>query len=652
MAVSAAVDQSSPFYVAVEGVSPSPGPNWRLVGYAGLVSLAGLGALAWLVSNELRQPAPSDRGTLALVAALLVVGMLFPIAMERHGEREAVDISGVFACALLLRWDPAFAVLMQAVAALLHGAVHRVTWWKRIFNVAQYTLALTAAAWAFHRFAASMPPTEVNRDEFIGALAAAGAFFLANHALTGVAFALIDKVPVISSLIADLGFQASINGLAATSAPLVLVAADANPWLVVVLLLPLAAVHRSANLSLRNDHQARHDSLTGLPNGGRFRQLLESALTEGAHDDRAVAVVMIDIDDFTEVNNTLGHHVGDLVLRQMADRLHDTLGDAGTVARFGGDEFSLLLPSLRSPLEAAQLAERVLRDLETPFEVEGSGLDLKASLGLALYPQHGDDVDVLIQRADVALNVAKKNRAGLEIYSSERDQHSRRRLAMFGELRQAMVSHQLTMRYQPKADLRTGRLVGVESLVRWQHPTLGVILPTEFIALAEHTGLIRQLTEYVLEETAKQSQAWRSARLDLPISVNLSAKDLHDSSLPNKVARLLAIWGIPSEFLVVEVTETALMSEPERAVDVLDELHELRIRISMDDFGTGYSSLTQLKRLPVDEIKIDRSFITNLETDKNDQIIVRSTIELARNLGLEVVAEGVETQGAWNLLSD
>jgi len=237
------------------------------------------------------------------------------------------------------------------------------------------------------------------------------------------------------------------------------------------------------------------------------------------------------------------------------------------------------------------------------------------------------------------------------VYSSERDQHSRRRLVMFGELPRAIADRELTVHYQPKVDLSSGRIVGVEALLRWHHPELGVIAPDEFIGLAEHTGLIRQVTDYVLEETTRQSQEWRTVGLDIPISVNLSAKDLQDVALPNKVARLLAIYSIPSDSLVVEVTETAIMSDPERALAVLNALRELHIRISMDDFGTGYSSLAQLKRLPVDEIKIDRSFIANLERDNDDQVIVKSTIELAHNLGLDVVAEGVETRNEFDLLA-
>jgi len=583
--------------------STRAGAPWRLISYAGAVCVAGTSLLGWIVANRWASARPDDLVALALFSALLVAGELVPISIDRHGEREAISLSGVFAIALMLRWDIAIAVVVQAVATLLYGSVRQLTWWKRWFNVAQYTLSITAAAWAFHRFDAHLPTGTLNQQVLLGTLLAAGAFFAVNHTLMGIAFALIDEAPIVGSLVADLTFQASINGVAAASAPLVIVAADANPWLVALLLLPLAAIHRSAVLSLRNEHQARHDALTGLPNSSTFRQLLTAAVTESALYSRQVAVLMIDIDDFTEVNDTLGHQTGDQLLRDMAERLEITVAAAGTVARFGGDEFSILLSGLRSPLEATQLAESVLHNLQAPFTIEGSGLTLKASIGIALYPQHGDNADVLMQHADVALNVAKKARTGLEVYSSERDQHSRRRLVMFGELPRAIADRELTVHYQPKVDLSSGRIVGVEALLRWHHPELGVIAPDEFIGLAEHTGLIRQVTDYVLEETTRQSQEWRTVGLDIPISVNLSAKDLQDVALPNKVARLLAIYSIPSDSLVVEVTETAIMSDPERALAVLNALRELHIRISMDDFGTGYSSLAQLKRLPVDEIR-------------------------------------------------
>lgn len=615
------------------------------------MSLAGAGVLGWQVADRWRRPPPDGLVALGVFAVLLVVGELLPISIDRRGEREAINLSGVFAMALMLRWDVAIAVVVQAFATLLYGAIRQITWWKRLFNVGQYTLSIAFAGWAFHRFATELPTGRLDHDLIVGTLAAAAAFFVVNHTLMGVAFALLDAAPIVGTLIADLTFQASINGVAAASAPLVLVTADANPWLVALLLLPLAAIHRSAILSLRNEHQARHDALTGLPNGSTFRQLLTDAITEATLYGRHVAVLMIDVDDFTEVNDTLGHRVGDDVLREMATRLQCTVGDAGTVARFGGDEFSVVVSDLRSPLEATQLAERLLQNVQAPFLVAGSELTLKASVGLALFPQHGDTVDVLIQRADVALNVAKKTRAGLEIYSPDSDQYSLRRLAIFGQLPRAIAERELTLSYQPKADLRTGRIIAVEALLRWNHPELGPIAPDEFIGLAEHTGLIRLVTDYVLEEAVRQSQSWRAAGLDIPISVNLSAKDLLDAGLPNKVARLLAIYGIPAHALVVEVTETALMSDPDKALAVLEALHELHVRVSMDDFGTGYSSLAQLKRLPVDEVKIDRSFISNLEDDADNQVIVRSTIELAHNLGLEVVAEGVETEAEWQLLN-
>ena len=293
------------------------------------------------------------------------------------------------------------------------------------------------------------------------------------------------------------------------------------------------------------------------------------------------------------------------------------------------------------------LGERVRTILRRPFTLEGVTLDLEACVGIALYPEHGDDVDTLLQRADVAMYLAKEDRSGCELYAADRDEYSPHRLALAAELRRALDERELVLHYQPKADLSDGRIVAVEALVRWQHPEHGLLSPDQFVPLAEATGLIRELTLRVLDEALRQQRAWRDDGIDIRVAVNLSARDLYDLTLPATTARLLATHDVPPTALELEITESVIVADPMRARAILNRLSEMGVVLAIDDYGTGYSSLGYLKRLPIDEMKIDRSFVMQMADDRNDAAIVRSTVELGRNLGLRVVAEGVETAAAW-----
>ena len=301
---------------------------------------------------------------------------------------------------------------------------------------------------------------------------------------------------------------------------------------------------------------------------------------------------------------------------------------------------------------AVSTAQRILVALEQPFIMQGLTLEASASVGIALYPEHGADVDTLIQRADVAMYAAKGAHGGCEVYAPEDDHYSRERLALVGELRRGIDEGELVTYYQPKIDIVSGDIVGAESLARWNHPTRGLVMPDDFIPTTERTGLLRPFTLLSLSDSIRQLAAWRAAGHALTVAVNLSVRNLLDLELPNDIARLLAKNGVPASALVLELTEGTLMADPARTLAVLERLHRIGLGLSIDDFGTGYSSLSYLKRLPVDEIKIDKSFVMHMDTDENDRVIVRSTIDLARNLGLKVVAEGVETQEVWNALRE
>jgi diguanylate cyclase (GGDEF)-like protein len=391
--------------------------------------------------------------------------------------------------------------------------------------------------------------------------------------------------------------------------------------------------------------QTLHDDLTGLPN----RLLLNDRLEQAIRAQAPFALLLLDLDRFKDVNDTLGHQAGDALLRMIGPRLHSALRGRDTLARLGGDEFAILL-SNADEATARSVAARLLQTLDEPFELNGSSLDVGGSLGVAVYPQHGDAAEVFLQRADVAMYVAKRAGGGLAVYSPEHDHHSPERLAFQTELRQGIDRGELVLYYQPQFACRRGQLVGVEALVRWKHPRRGLIMPDQFIPLAEQTGLMLPLTRSVLDSAVRQCGEWRNAGREIPIAVNLSMRDLHDVQLPETIEHLLGRWQVGSHLLRVEITESALMADPERALATVARLSALGVRIAIDDFGTGYSSLAYLKKLPVDELKIDRSFVSQMLSDASDRAIVRSTIDLAHNLGLRVVAEGVEDEATWRLL--
>ena len=403
--------------------------------------------------------------------------------------------------------------------------------------------------------------------------------------------------------------------------------------------------------AVENEHLALHDPLTGLPNRTLFQDRAAQALLAARRNGGSVALMLLDLDRFKEINDTLGHHNGDLLLQQVGERLKAEVRANDSVARLGGDEFGVLLTEIDGGRGALRVAEKLRKALAEPLELERITLDVDASVGISVYPEHGHDVETLLQRADVAMYVAKKDHSGRELYSAGRDEYSPSRLALVGELRRAIDRRELVLHFQPKADLATGRVAGVEALVRWQHPERGLIPPDQFIPIAERTGLIRELTLVVLDAALSQLRDWQNAGIELSVAVNLSARDLLDLGLPELIGRLLDRYQIPAERLELEITESVILADPMRARTVLTRLDAMGVQLAIDDFGSGYSSLAYLKRLPVGEIKIDRWFVMNMGQDENDAVIVRSTIDLGRNLGLRVVAEGVEDEATWRDLA-
>ena len=398
------------------------------------------------------------------------------------------------------------------------------------------------------------------------------------------------------------------------------------------------------------------DNLTGLPNRVQFRDAVRQAIAEaqadGAPGGRSLAVIMLDLDRFKHVNDVLGYRVGDLLLGRVGERLvQQVVRGNDLVARLGGDEFAVLLRAGDEALALA-VAQRIATAFDQPLTLEDHTIDMGAGIGMACWPQHATDADALLSRAEVAMYAAKRRTEGPLMYHAAIDAASAQTLSLLSELRQALERNELRLYLQPKLILDTGRVGGAETLVRWQHPQRGLVPPMEFIPFAEQTGFIRQMTMWVFEEAARHWLLLQAEGIPLVLSVNLSTRDLLDTELPQKFDALLVKHRVPAEAFCLEITESAIMDDPQRALGTLNRLSGLGFKLSIDDFGTGYSSLAYLKRLPVDELKIDKSFVMSMEKDLDDAKIVRSTIDLAHNLGLTVVAEGVENAKVWELLRE
>jgi diguanylate cyclase (GGDEF)-like protein/PAS domain S-box-containing protein len=394
---------------------------------------------------------------------------------------------------------------------------------------------------------------------------------------------------------------------------------------------------------------ALHDALTGLPNRILFHDRIAHGIRVARREGSQLAIAILDLDRFKEINDALGHQSGDLVLQKLGKRLLATARESDTVARLGGDEFGLVF-AVASRADAIEAIKRIQRTCGRPLTLDGVPLQVEASAGLALFPEHGYDGDLLLRRADTALYAAKGSDADLAVYDASHDDGEPSRLALGGELRRALDRRELVVYYQPQGNMHTGRVTGVEALVRWNHPARGLLPPDDFMPFAEHTGLMKPLTLYVLGEALDQCRRWTEEGHRVRVAVNVSGRNLLDAAFPAAVRALLERCRVPAEQLVLEITENTIATDPFRARPTLDGLSRLGVRLSIDDYGTGYSALSHLRRLPVQELKIDRSFVMSMATDGDDATIVRTTIDLAQNLGLEVVAEGVENQETYNML--
>ncbi|HHM04178.1 MAG TPA: EAL domain-containing protein [Gammaproteobacteria bacterium] len=407
-------------------------------------------------------------------------------------------------------------------------------------------------------------------------------------------------------------------------------------------------------LKLKNhelEHHALHDPLTGLANRVLFSDRLAHRLKTAERDNEHFGVAIMDVNRFKEINDKHGHLVGDQVLQKIAERLKDTLRSADTVARFGGDEFAILLYNL-DPGSAETVCKKISHALDEPVLINGLSLHTGGSLGVAVYPEHGDSEEAMLKHADMAMYWSKAAGERYRCYSHDEEHRRSEKLQLTEELHSAILDGGLALFYQPIIDLGRGTVRGMEALARWPHPERGMVMPDVFIALAEQKGLIQELTLWVLETAVQQCRAWRDQGLELEVSVNLSTRNFLDPLFPQHLQACLARWSLPPAALTLEITESSTLTNPERALGILNTLDEMGLELSIDDYGTGFSSLAYMKRLPVDEVKIDRMFVSDIDTEPKNQVIVNSTIELAHSLGMRVVAEGIENEAVLALLGD
>lgn len=590
-----------------------------------------------------------------LMAAMALAADAFPMSPPGRRMSSAVFPSICFSFAVLIDVGLVAALVVQAAAVVVSSWRMKHKPWRAVFNIAQYALALSASSAVIHAGTQALPADAPMALHVVVWVAGAVVWFLMKYATTSVAVWLRFGGPLWPTVRAPFGPEALTTGALLLLGTVLAAAAQLSALFVPLAIVPLVAVQRLAVLSTEQSRLARLDALTGLAN----RKVLISevgaiAAEYGRTSAKAsFALLLLDLDRFKHVNDALGHTVGDRLLVAVADRLARTIREGDLVARLGGDEFAIVAGRLRGPEEAYELANRVTAALQDPVTLDGLPLDIAASIGIALYPEHGTDFATLMRHADVAMYEAKHRGDGIALYAPESDTNTPRRLSLVADLRRALEDPDdggLTVFYQPQIEIASGEIVGVEALLRWNHPVYGQVDPEELIKAAEPSAVMRQLTRWVLTRTVEQLARWRPMALRLRCAVNVSVRDLHNDDIVEHVTGLLREHGVTADQIQLEITEEGLMADPNRVLATLARLDRLGVAIALDDFGTGYSSMQHLRRLPLAEVKIDRTFVFGMREDSDDAAIVNSIIELAGALGLRVVAEGVEDEPTWRML--
>jgi len=578
-----------------------------------------------------------------VVATMAVLLELLPLVQGRGHDPQGVVMSTSFSMAVLFVWGLFPAVVVIAVAALVADVRVGKQWWKTIFNPAQYALSIAAAYPVTTlderaSLAHALPGVQLHD---LGWMALAWCVYFAVN-LGLVAGVLAWSAPFQEILRDDFWHYAAMSLAVFALSPLVAALVPHAGALIPLLLVPLLLIYYTAETSLQREHAAGHDALTGLPNRATLRFEVDEALAGYHRAGVPFGLMLIDLDDFKTVNDTLGHQVGDALLTEISGRLASSLRPGDLVARLGGDEFAVLVHDA-DLTEVRRVAERLRDGVGSTVALESMSLDVRMSIGIAGCPEDGTDGAVLLRHADVAMYRAKHERTGVEVYAAEHDDNSMARLALLSDLRRALaVEDQLELYYQPKVT-PSGETLGVEALLRWQHPEHGLVLPDDFVPLAERSGVMPALSARVIGLALRQVARWRAAGVDVQMAVNVAPTDFAGDDLPRVVARELAAAAVPADRLRLEITERVMTNRTEHSARTLDRLRGMGVTISLDDFGTGYSSLLRLNTIPVDEIKIDRAFVARLGEGPQAAGIVRTMIALAHGIGVPAVAEGVET---------
>ncbi|MEU3946676.1 bifunctional diguanylate cyclase/phosphodiesterase [Streptomyces sp. NPDC029526] len=635
-----------------DGERHLPWPALPTAIVAAAAFVLGAGFLYAFTGGHALFPSGTVGWSLAVLTGI-IVGHLVMLGRSRWWGGTGSGAALTLAVLLLYGWVPAGMVSLTVV--VLVGTARRGRWRQGVLHGAVDLLGIGAGALVLAAFG-SVPSVESPSAPDTWSFATAFEVVLVAVAYLAVTRTLFwylhtprAGLPTVArtALVRQALVAVALLGIA----PLICVVADAKPLLLPLFAIPLIALDSTLWIARARAEEQLRDPLTGLPNRQWLLERIWTALDDAERIEARSALMLIDLDRFRSVNDTLGHLAGDRLLLQIADRLRAALPRGAEAARLGGDEFAVLLPVADSTTSATRVARGLVAALSSPLDLDGLTLVLEASAGVAVFPDHALDAEGLLRRADVAMYQAKRDRTGVEVYESKRDSNTPDRLALLGDLRRALDAHEVQLHYQPKVRF-DGQVSGLEALVRWVHPERGRVPPDEFIAIAESSGLMPHLTEYVLETALEQVAAWRAQGLFVPVAVNVSPRDVHTPGFAGSVAARLARHGVPAGALQLEITEHVLLEDPQRAADTLNALTGHGVKMSLDDFGTGYSSLVHLRRLPVSELKIDRSFVARLAVDSEDAEIVRCTIDLAHSLGLLVVAEGVEDDETWERLRD
>ncbi|HEY0167614.1 MAG TPA: EAL domain-containing protein [Jatrophihabitans sp.] len=615
--------------------------------------LLGWAALAVAIHSVAGSNLREAGAPLAMTAVLLVLLELRPLIQGRGHDPQGVVMSTAFACAILFLWGPWPAIVVVSIASAAADRRVRKPAWKVVFNVGQYNLSI-CAAWIVMGFSSRAPSVEQPLSALTGAdlpwmVAACIAYFCTNLVLVSGALAWTSSF--WRFMLNDFVHYTVTTFSVLALSPLIVTVASTAWELLPLLLIPLGLVYKTAQMSVEKEHQAGHDALTGLPNRTHLQASLAAELAQSKRDGRPFGLLLIDLDHFKEVNDTLGHHVGDQLLIHFAERLSNSVRPTDHVARLGGDEFAVIVPNA-DEAEVFGVAERIRASLENPVSLEGMRLEIEASIGLAMHPEHALLAEDLLRLSDVAMYVAKESRSGVATYSSHRDRNSADRLTLLAELRQALDCDALSLQYQPKVSLRDCSLLGVEALIRWQHPQRGFVPPEEFLPLAERSGLMHLVTDRLVTRALSQVADWRLLGLSAPVTVNIGLSDLLDDRLAELVRTGLERFDLQPGMLQLQIDDRVLTQPSDELNKVLRDLDAMGVTLSLEDFGTGYSSLLRLETLPVSEIKIDRAFVCRIGESRSAAGIVRAVAELAHALGMRAVAEGVQTEAEARLLRE